>query len=198
MSRSLPLKTVAIRLSALVAVFTLLAGNAAAQIKPFKVSGDGLAPAGVPLPGQEPRSHSAVGEATHLGRYSGEGSVRTDSAAFDPDTGRITGEFGSGEPFVFTGANGDELVCYYGRTDFGASKPGTFELTIVDVLPDGSLVVEAMWIAEFVAQPDLSTGKFDGVEGSWIMYAWSEPFVLGSNDPVYYSWEGKGSLTFPQ
>ena len=183
---------------ALVAVFTLLCGNAAAHGKPFKVKGRGVAPSGVPLPGQEPRSHSAVGEATHLGRYYGEGSVRTDSATFDPGTGRISGEFGSGEPFVFTGANGDELVCYYGRTDFGASKPGTFELTIVDVLSDGSLVVEAMWIAEFVAQPDLSTGKFADVEGSWIMYAWSEPFVLGSNDPVYYSWEGKGSLTFPQ
>ena len=28
------------------------------------------------------------------------------------------------------------------------------------------------------------------------MYAFSEPFVLGSDDPVAYSWEGQGTLTF--
>jgi hypothetical protein len=58
------------------------------------------------------------------------------------------------------------------------------------------LVVEAAWIAEFVAQSDLSTGKFAGVTGSWVMYAYSQPFVLGSDDPVYYSWAGEGWLTF--
>ena len=61
---------------------------------------------------------------------------------------------------------------------------------------DGALIVEAAWIAEFVAVPEESTGKFAGVTGSWIMYAFSEPFVLGSDDPVDYSWEGEGSLTF--
>jgi len=137
-----------------------------------------------------------VGNATHLGRHTGEGTVKTDSAVFDPATGRIIGEFGSGAPFVFTGANGDELVCYYGRTDFGANKPGTFELTILDVLADGSLVVEALFIAEFVPQPDECTGKFAGVTGSWVMYATTEPFVLGSDDPINYSWKGQGSLTF--
>jgi hypothetical protein len=30
------------------------------------------------------------------------------------------------------------------------------------------------------------------------MFASSEPFVLGSNDPVYYQWEGEGALTFDQ
>jgi hypothetical protein len=99
---------------------------------------------------------------------------------------------------VFTGANGDQLVTWYGRTDHGASQPGTFVLTILNVLPDGSLVVQAAWVAEFVAQPDQSTGKFAGVTGSWIMCAYSEPFVLGSDDPVDYSWEGEGTLTFPQ
>ena len=57
-------------------------------------------------------------------------------------------------------------------------------------------MVEAEWIAEFVVQPDLSTGKFAGATGSWVMYAYSEPFVLGSADPVYYSWEGEGRITF--
>ena len=44
----------------------------------------------------------------------------------------------------------------------------------------------------------LSTGKFEGVTGSWTMFANSEPFVLGSNDPVYYVWKGDGSLTFQE
>ena len=44
----------------------------------------------------------------------------------------------------------------------------------------------------------LGTGKFAGVTGSWVMVARSEPFVLGSDDPVAYSWEGQGQLTFRQ
>jgi hypothetical protein len=183
-------------LTALAVVLTLACHKAQAQVKPFKVTGEGVAPFGLPLPGQDARPHSIVGNATHLGRHTGEGTVKTDSAVFDPATGRIIGEFGSGAPFVFTGANGDELVCYYGRTDFGASKPGTFELTILDVLADGSLVVEALFIAEFVPQRDECTGMFAGVTGSWVMYATTEPFVLGSDDPINYSWQGQGSLTF--
>jgi hypothetical protein len=178
------------------AVLVLACHEAQAQVKPFKIAGEGVAPFGLPLPGQEPRPHSSLGQATHLGRYTGEGTVETDSATFDPATGTITGQFGSGSAYVFTGANGEELVCFYGRTDKGASEPGTFELTILDVLPDGSLVVEALFIAEFVPQPDQCTGKFAGVTGSWIMYASTEPFVLGSTDPIAYSWQGSGSLTF--
>jgi hypothetical protein len=180
----------------LAAVVSLACPAAHAQVEPFKIKGAGVGPFGLPLPGQDPRPHSIVGEATHLGRHTGIGTVQTDTAAFDPATGKIVGEFGSGSPYVFTGADGDKLVCYYGRTDFGASEPGTFELTIVGVLADGSLVVEAAWIAEFVPQPDDCTGKFAGVTGSWVMYATSEPFVLGSDDPINYSWRGEGSLTF--
>jgi hypothetical protein len=99
---------------------------------------------------------------------------------------------------VFTGANGDQLVCWYGRTDHGASEPGTLVLTILDVLADGSLVVEAEFIAEFVPVPEACTGKFAGVTGSWIMYAFSEPFVLGASDPVNYTKSGEGKLTFQQ
>jgi hypothetical protein len=48
-----------------------------------------------------------------------------------------------------------------------------------------------------VAQPDDSTGKFAGATGGWVMYAWTtEPFVLGLTDPVFYAWEGEGSLEF--
>ena len=188
------------------ATFTLTTAPAHAQVvKPFKIKGSGEGPTGLPIPGQDPRMHWIVGEATHLGRHYGEGSVQTDSAEFDPATGKIVGEFGSGSPFVFVGANGDRpngddangdrLVTWYGRTDRGASEPGTFTLTIVGFLGNAP-IVQAAWVAEFVAVPDQSTGKFAGVTGSWIMYAFSEPFVLGSNDPVAYWWEGEGSLTF--
>lgn len=179
------------------AMLVVNAQSAHAQVtKPFKISGSGVADNGLPLPGQGTGPHSIdVGNATHLGRYTGLGSVETYSAAFDPDTGTIKGEFGSGDPFVFTGANGDELVCHYGREDKGASEMGTFELTILGVTEGGQLIVEAEFIAEFVPQPG-STGKFAGATGGWIMYAYTEPFVLGSDDPVDYWWEGEGSLTF--
>ncbi|MFL5244962.1 MAG: hypothetical protein ACJ8FY_22905 [Gemmataceae bacterium] len=167
--------------------------------KPFKVTGSGVGPQGLPLPGQDPRPHTIeIGNGTYLGRYTGEGTVKTDSAAFDPVTGHITGEFGSGSPFIFKKKNGDQLACNYGRTDLGASKPGFFDLTILDVLPDGSLIVEALFIAEFVPQADLCTGMFEGVTGGWIMYAITEPFVLGSSAPLNYSWQGQGSLTFEE
>ena len=35
----------------------------------------------------------------------------------------------------------------------------------------------------------------DGAEAGE-RYAFSEPFLLGSNDPVNYWWEGEGTLTF--
>ncbi len=189
-----------VRVSVCLAVFAMLAApeTSEAQVqKPFRITGAGIAPDGLPLPGQGFGFHWIVGEATHLGQHYGEGSVRIDSATGNPD-GTITGEFGSGDPFVFYAANGDQLLCYYGRTDFGASQPGNFILTIVDVLPSGELVVEAQWIAEFVVQPDDSTGRFAGATGSWVMYAFSKPFVLGSTDPVEYWWEGNGSITFQQ
>jgi hypothetical protein len=190
------MKKVAVSLIALVALLTLACLPAQAQTRPFKVTGSGVAPDGLPLPGQDPRPHTIVGNATYLGRHTGEGTVKTDSAVFDPTTGHIVGEFGSGSPFIFKKKNGDQLACNYGRTDLGASQPGVFDLTILDVLPDGSLVVEALFIAEFVPQTDLCTGMFKGATGGWVMYAMSEPFVLGSSDPLKYSWHGQGSLTF--
>lgn len=168
--------------------------------KAFRISGEGVGTEGLPLPGQPPRPHWIVGNATHLGLHYGEGAVRTDSAVptFDDD-GNLTGfagEFGSGAPFVFCAADGDKLVCNYGRADLGASEPGSFVLSLVNVLPGPLFVVEASWIAEFVPDGEASTGRFAGASGSWIMYAFSEPFVLGSDDPVNYWWEGEGRLTF--
>ena len=115
--------------------------------KPFKITVQGGGPLGLPLPGQPARPHWIVGQATHLGRHYGDGTVQTDSAEFDPAAGLITGKFGSGAPFVFVGANGAHLVTWYGRVDPGASESGTFTLTILGVTGDGELIVEAAWIA---------------------------------------------------
>lgn len=165
------------------------------QKKSFAIAGIGVGPNGLPLPGQEPRSHWIIGVASYLGLHVGEGTVRTDNASPQAN-GTITGEFGSGDPFVFVGANGDKLVCYYGRTDQGADNPGTFVLTPVTDGSDGMFT--AAWIAEFVVVSDASTGTFKNVEGSWIMYAYSAPFLLGSSEPIVYWWEGHGTLEFPK
>lgn len=164
------------------------------QKKPFAITGIGIGPTGIPLPGQPARSHWIVGIATYLGLHHGEGSVKLDNAVFNAD-GTISGEFGSGDPFVFVGANGDKLVCYYGRTDHGAARPGTFVLTPLTDGSDG--MFSAAWVAEFVVQGKQSTGVFKGASGSWTMYAYSiGPFLVGSSDPLPYWWEGHGTLTF--
>lgn len=186
-------------LGSLIAALALANAPAQAQtVRPFFIKGSGLGPDGLPLPGQPARPHWAYGDAMYLGDYYGEGTVQTDSAVYHPENGTFTGEFGGGSPFVFYGQYGDKLVTWYGRTDHGAARPGTFTLTIVDVLEDGSLVVKAAWLAQFVVVPDQSTGVFAGVTGSWSMHAYSEPFVLGSSDPVNYCWIGRGELTFPK
>lgn len=172
----------------------------AQNVKPFKITGSGVGPSGLPLPGQPARPHWVVGEATHLGHHYGEGTVQTLSVDPVSPPGTITGRFGSGSPFVFTGANGDKLACDYGDQP-GSDASGTFTLHILDVLgilPDGTpiLLVEALWVADFVVKPELSTGKFAGATGSWVMYARSEPFVLGSDAPTAFSWEGEGKIKF--
>ncbi|HVJ81851.1 MAG TPA: hypothetical protein VNC50_12360 [Planctomycetia bacterium] len=174
-------------------VIGLARGNFAAEETPFKITGVGTGPTGLPLPGDAPRSHPSTGTATHLGKYAGDGTVQTDFADFVPPN-TLAGEFGSGTPYVFTAADGSKLVTWYGRTDHGAAEPGTFELTILGATGGGQLIVEALFIAEFVIQPDDSTGRFAGATGSWIMIAHTEPFVLGSSDPLAYWWDGEGRI----
>ena len=177
----------------LLAVVVLASSWSHAQVeKPFKISGEGVGPSGIPLPGDPAEPHWIIGNATHLGKHFGFGEVETEAADFSDFPERITGTFGSGVPFVFTGANGDNLVCNYGR-DIDGGFTGVFELEVLDA---ANLVVKAFWIAEFVPVPEECTGKFAGVTGSWTMFANSAPFVLGSDDPLSYAWEGVGSLTF--
>ena len=183
-------------LSALVAVVLLVAA-APAQTKPFKISGSGQGTEGLPAPGEPARPHNVTGTATHLGRHTGSGTLQNDTANFDDlDNGVITGEFHG--HFTFEKKNGDKLVCDYGNTDAGTSTPGQYRLVIVGMAESGAPIVRAYFIAEFVVSPTASTGKFAGVTGSWVMYAQTEPFVLGSSDSLDYSWEGEGELSFPQ
>jgi len=179
-----------------VCVLALALGENQAQAQPlgnpFKILGAGIGPEGLPLPGEPPRPHWAKGIGTDLGIYYGQGTVQTDTASFLPN-GDITGTFGSGSPFVFTDLHGDQLACYYGRTDFGASKPGTFTLVPVPGLGEGVYV--AFFVAQFVPYLPECTGKFARVRGGWVMYAMTDPFVLGSDEPLSYSWVGNGSLT---
>ena len=186
------LNNVVVPMVVVVATLSMLSYDAQAQVKPFKIKGEGVASEGLPLPGQPARPHTVVGTATHLGKHNGEGSIQTDMNNFVVHgDGSITGEFGSVAPFVFTGANGDILSCNYGRTDLGASTPGTFTL-----IPVGDGLYMAFFIAEFVPISAACTGKFKGVTGSWVMYAATEPFALGTSGSIEYSWEGSGELTF--
>jgi hypothetical protein len=175
-----------------VAAALLMASSAAAQTKPFGIIGAGTATSGLPLPGQPGRTHTSVGFGSFLGLYTGTGQVQTDTAVPQPN-GTIAGDFGSATAYTFTGDDGDQLVTWYGRTDKGAAAPGTF---VIVPQRDGRVV--AHFLAEFVVDGAASTGKFRGVTGSWLMYAVTEPFVLGSTDPTDYAWVGSGSLTFPR
>jgi hypothetical protein len=166
-----------------------------AQTRSFTISGAGLATRGLPLPGEAPRPHWSLGVGTRLGGYFGNETIQTDWATFNSD-GSISGEFGSGSPYIFTAATGDKLAVYYGRTDYGAESPGTFQLVPVPALGPGWFI--GYFIAEFVPYDPLCTGVFAGVTGGWTMYAVSAPFLLGSSQPTEYSWSGTGQLTFNQ
>lgn len=172
------------------AVFMLSDSPARAQVtKPFRISGSGSGPYGLPLPGQPPRLHWAIGSATGLGTYYGVGTEQTLSVNLPPlPHAVLTGTFQSGTPFQFFGSNGDILACDYGHPP---------EVGRVFLVPVGNLHFIAYFIADFIPRTNLCTGKFAGVTGGWTMYAVSEPFVPGVRAPLYYSWQGEGSLTFP-
>jgi len=175
-----------------VSAIQLAPNQAQAQVKPFSIVGAGIAPDGIPLPGGGSAPHWAIGNASFLGKYFGEGEVETLTASFNAD-GTVTGTFQSPAPFVFTGADGDKLACYYGNTEYGAKTVGTFTLFPV---PGRSGWYVAFFIAEFVPYDPDCTGEFQGVSGGWTMYAITDPFALGSTNPVGYAWAGEGSLTF--
>jgi hypothetical protein len=160
--------------------------QAQAQVKPFKVTGGGVVDY-IPLQLGVEVSHTAVGEATELGRYHGLGTFQLDRF-----TGPSTAEFSSSVPFVFVAASGDELAFTYGDINNGAQQPGQ-----VGLFPVAGGRFVGVFVAEFNPVPALSTGRFAKViGGSFIMVAVTEPFVLGATDPVRYTWQGDGWLEF--
>ena len=180
-----------IKLSVSFALLTLAtATQADAQVKPFEVTGGGTADKLAVQTG-EPVFHEATGTATHLGAYSGEGMY-----VLDAFTGQTTAEFSSAVPFVFTAANGDKLVCDYGHGPLG---PGKVTLNVLGITPAGEIIVEAVFVAEFTPVLDQCTGRFAQlVDGSFVMVATAEPTILGSEEPVGYTWEGEGWLEFAE
>ena len=82
---------------ALCAVFGAIGqSETLAQVKPFKVRGEGTVAA---FPGLGPQSFYTTGNASHMGRYTSSGTVgATSETTFAGDV-------------TFTAANGDELTC---------------------------------------------------------------------------------------
>src|SRR5262249_23262551 len=123
MIRTARLHTVIVPLIALAASLALTSTRAEAQVKPFKISGGGPAPDGISLIRGTPAPHSATGNATELGNYTGEGFFQILDF-----TSPLTAEFSSAPNFVFVAANGDHLTMTYGDTNNGAKQPGQVTL----------------------------------------------------------------------
>jgi hypothetical protein len=163
----------------------LAARSAYSGVVPFRVTGGGNAPSGLPVFPGGTAAHDATGTATQLGKYTGEG-LFTLLGFTSATTGTFRGNF------VFVAANGDRLAFNY-----GASTPGTFT-----VMPASDGKAVAQFVAEFTPDPALSTGRFANVTGgSFIMVATTEPFVLqpdtlGYTVPFHYTWQGQGWLEF--
>jgi hypothetical protein len=155
------------------------------QVLPFKVTGGGTAPQGLPVFAGGTAPPDASGTATHLGKYTGEG-LFTLLGFTSATTGTFQGSF------VFVAGNGDRLAFRY-----GAAKPGTFT-----VMPTGDGRVVVQFVAVFTPVPQESTGRFAMVTGGrFTMIATTEPFVLqpdalGYTAPFDYTWVGEGWLEF--
>ncbi len=183
-------------LGAFVAILALACQSAQAQVRPFVVNGGGVADF-IPFVEFDPGGsnensqafHYAVGEATELGTYYGEGEVQLDLF-----TGPTTAAFSSAVPFVFTAADGDKLAFTYGDITNGAVQPG--EVVLSDGGGGNSI---ATFTAEFNPVIAQSTGRFkDVIGGSFIMIAVTEPFQFGIKPVggVDYTWDGIGTIEF--
>jgi hypothetical protein len=173
----------------LAAVLSTAASRADAQVKPFKIKGGGVAPAGLSVVPGVAAPHWAVGEANELGKYYGDGFFNITGPAPNPNP--LQASFSSAPYFTFAAANGDLLVVTYGKGGTG----------LVTLTPINATTFTARFVAEFNPVPDLCTGRFKGVTGGWIMIAQSSPFtfVSATNSSAFtYTWQGEGTLTFPK
>ena len=180
-------------LIALTAVLAMACPKAAAEdraethVKPFLVTGGGIAAKGVPTVPGTPAPHWAIGHATGLGRYYAQGTFKL--LAY---TGPTTATFSSASPCVFVAHNGDQLAFTYGDVTNHAKEPGQVQL-----FPVAGNKVVARFVAEFNPSLPQCTGRFAKVVGGSVtMVAVTEPFVFGSTTPVRYRWAGAGSIEF--
>jgi hypothetical protein len=169
----------------------LAASNAEMQVLPFRVTGGGPAPSGIPLTPGVTVPHQATGTGTYLGKYTGEGEFTPGSLSISP-TGAVSGTFQG--TFMFVAANGDRLAMTYGD---GFSGRFTGQLSA-----DGTAVENLTFDAIFTPDPEHSTGRFASVTGgSFRMIAHVDAVSLISSMPGFtapfdYTWSGEGSLEF--
>ena len=170
MKRNFRLNTFVGFLAAVLALFAFTCQHAEAQVKPFKVKGEGNAPEGLSLIPFDAGPYTASGTATHLGVPGfGIAYLTTDNPGPIPPGAAFNFSFSGG--FVFVAANGDRLVCEH---------PGT-----VAVYPDGAGRFYAVFDAIFTPASltigettYTSTGKFKNVGGSFRMIATTESFDI--------------------
>jgi hypothetical protein len=175
----------------------VLPGTAAAaqandsRVVPFKITGGGPAPDGLPLFSTGTAPHQATGTATALGAYTGSGTFELGSLTISA-TGAVTASFQGS--FVFVAANGDKLAVTYGD---GFSAVFTGQLSA-----DGTSVTNGKFDAFFTPDPGHSTGRFANViGGGWEMIAKAPLISLISTVPGYtapfnYTWSGEGTLVY--
>ena len=178
-----------VRLATAAVVLAVACQTANAQVKPFKVRGGGPAPEGLsPFGADSP--HSATGQATHLGRYSGNGVANVLLVRPLHGAARSTGptrswrrtETGWPSPMATPTTGPSRWASSSGRHRRGQS------LTV--------------FVAEFNPIPAPAPGGFkDVIDGSFIMVATTEPFDLeldedGFTPPFDYTWEGEGWIEF--
>ncbi len=110
----------------------------------------------------------------------------------DPTTG--VGTFQSAVPTIFASRSG-VLAFDYGRlAGPKAPAPGVVRLFPIQ----GGTKVIAVWDAQFTLSNTVRSriGRRRVTGGSFRMIATTEPFVLGSQTPVRFSWRGAGTITF--
>lgn len=161
------------------------------KARPFRITGGGLAPMGLPLVPGVTSTFGSTGTATGLGKYTGEGTFTLGSLEISA-TGAVSGTFQG--TFVFTAANRDQLAVTFGD-GFGGTFTGQLSA-------DGTSVEYVEFDAFFSPDPENSSGRFERVvSGGWRMIAKADSVSLvggapGFTAPFDYSWSGAGTLDY--
>ncbi|MGF1582539.1 MAG: hypothetical protein ACFCD0_24710 [Gemmataceae bacterium] len=190
--RNLSVRTVFVAVATFVVSLVAACPSAQAQRVPFAINGGGAIEF-VPLPGvttSTVATHITTGLATYLGAHVSRGKVEV--LAADPTTG--VGTFQSVVPTIFASQRG-LLAFDYGRLP-GREAPAPGVVRLVPV--QGGTKVVAVWDAQFTLSNAVRSriGHRRVTRGSFRMIATTEPFVLGSQTPVRFSWRGTGTITF--